>query len=940
MMTFKFRQLPKAISLVLLSVAIVAETDLSAGSRTVSDLPNLTVRSFAQDAKGYMWIATDNGLCRFSGHDYLHFYNEPETEGSLPSDKVRSLAMDGNGVLWVLTDKGLCWYDNMGDVFVSVPLDFQPDGIIHNEGSIICYGAEGMIAVNPVTCSILNTYRDSLHQVSVLVADSCGNLWGGLKDGSRAAGYDSRGGFRCTVDMPSVSGFRSAALDSRGSVWFGRNRGAFVLDPVAMSQDTSAVLRNCLDRIAGSSVTTLLAVGSTMYICMPATGIYTLGVTDGLFKTDAVDRFGLSQMSDFCCGYCDSENHPWIGTMDRGFGVRFLEKRNFSLSRNLSKQTLGKYINSVAVSKKTGYAWMASYYKGIMSFGMAHFRVVWHNYGKDPGLNAIGQRGIKSIMCDSMDRLWINMEGNVAVCETSSGRLKSGKIVCSGMEVNSFLEDGNGCIWLCTDNGLSALSGGKVERALFKGYKVNDAVRFGDGHILVAVDNYGLCEVDVTTGSAEMMPLENEDLRTLLKNPSCLYSTGGKIWAGTRSKGLMVIEDGKLISRYTTNNGLGSNDISGIIDDGAGNVYVSTSYGLSIITSKFPVAVTYYQGRWMDTQQFCPGSVAGVGGKIFFGGNTGVAYLDSPRIISNISEEPVKVVFTELTVNGDIISPHRGGILTELIDDTERIVLSHNQNTIGLRFEHVSFIAEGNVKFSYRLTRVDEDGEWTDIGTYNSVKFSDLPAGHYVFELASTNFDGFRSKEPRRIEIVVKKSPWLSWYAILLYLVTVASVVYMGIRFIMRRRMREVELQVTRQELERVTRPFSSGLENASMSEETPASGGDIALQPALSSEDQAFIDNLKKYIEAHLTGTPISIVTLSEELCMSRASLFRKMKSLTGMTPNDFILSYRLDKAAAMLKEGKWRVNEISDMLGFSSSSYFSKVFKQKFGVTPKEWR
>ena len=89
-----------------------------------------------------------------------------------------------------------------------------------------------------------------------------------------------------------------------------------------------------------------------------------------------------------------------------------------------------------------------------------------------------------------------------------------------------------------------------------------------------------------------------------------------------------------------------------------------------------------------------------------------------------------------------------------------------------------------------------------------------------------------------------------------------------------------------------------------------------------------------------HMTGEPISIDTLSEEMCMSRASFFRKMKSLTGMTPSDFIMSYRLDKAASMLKDGRWRINEISDMLGFSSPSHFTKVFKNRFGVSPKDWR
>ena len=106
-----------------------------------------------------------------------------------------------------------------------------------------------------------------------------------------------------------------------------------------------------------------------------------------------------------------------------------------------------------------------------------------------------------------------------------------------------------------------------------------------------------------------------------------------------------------------------------------------------------------------------------------------------------------------------------------------------------------------------------------------------------------------------------------------------------------------------------------------------------------ISAEDRAFIDRLRKYIEDNISETSISITSLAGEMCMSRASFFRKMKSLTGMTPNDFILTYRVNKAAAMLREGKWRIGEIADMLGFSSASHFSRVFRQRFGKTPKEF-
>ena len=73
--------------------------------------------------------------------------------------------------------------------------------------------------------------------------------------------------------------------------------------------------------------------------------------------------------------------------------------------------------------------------------------------------------------------------------------------------------------------------------------------------------------------------------------------------------------------------------------------------------------------------------------------------------------------------------------------------------------------------------------------------------------------------------------------------------------------------------------------------------------------------------------------------MCMSRSSLFRKLRSLTGMTPNSFVNSYRLNKAAGLLRNGDYRVSEVCDMLGFKSASYFAKAFKQQFGVSPSEY-
>ncbi|MCK9414800.1 MAG: helix-turn-helix transcriptional regulator [Prolixibacteraceae bacterium] len=71
----------------------------------------------------------------------------------------------------------------------------------------------------------------------------------------------------------------------------------------------------------------------------------------------------------------------------------------------------------------------------------------------------------------------------------------------------------------------------------------------------------------------------------------------------------------------------------------------------------------------------------------------------------------------------------------------------------------------------------------------------------------------------------------------------------------------------------------------------------------------------------------------------MSRSSLLRKIKGLSDLSPVDLIRLIRLKTAAELIQEGKCRINEICDMVGIGSPSYFSKLFQKQFGMTPKEF-
>lgn len=104
---------------------------------------------------------------------------------------------------------------------------------------------------------------------------------------------------------------------------------------------------------------------------------------------------------------------------------------------------------------------------------------------------------------------------------------------------------------------------------------------------------------------------------------------------------------------------------------------------------------------------------------------------------------------------------------------------------------------------------------------------------------------------------------------------------------------------------------------------------------------DQAFLKKVSESIDQHLDDTSYSIPTLCNEVAMSKSILYLKFKALTGMTPNSYILNYRLKTAALMLqKYPDMPIAEISSRCGFNTSYYFSQCFKRQYGVTPQQYK
>ena len=114
----------------------------------------------------------------------------------------------------------------------------------------------------------------------------------------------------------------------------------------------------------------------------------------------------------------------------------------------------------------------------------------------------------------------------------------------------------------------------------------------------------------------------------------------------------------------------------------------------------------------------------------------------------------------------------------------------------------------------------------------------------------------------------------------------------------------------------------------------------DEGVDNVLSEQDKHFMEELYKLMEEELANSELDVTRITKMLYISRTKLYYKIKGLTGETPSNFFRTYKLNRSAELLKEGRYTIAEISDKCGFSTQSHFSVVFKKQFGVTPSEFK
>ena len=452
-------------------------------------------------------------------------------------------------------------------------------------------------------------------------------------------------------------------------------------------------------------------------------------------------------------------------------------------------------------------------------------------------------------------------------------------------------------------------------------------------NILLAATTTGLLVGDISALDASSITFrhhtKNATRRNSLSNDATMYVTEDsrhRLFVCTESGGVNQIISENLTAdllefrHFNMSTGLPSDVALSAIPYGNDMLIVSNNQ-LIILKPESETTPNYESYFWQDRLRFSDATPTVLpDNTTIFGLQNGAFTIRLPEMQKSAFVPPIAL--TSLSIEN--------GEQNYAVNAIDTLTLTSRQRNITLRFAALDYIVEKQAKYAFRLGNGSE--AWNHIGEDHSITLLDMKPDTYQLQIRSTNSDGVWVDNIRTLTIIVKPTFWETRWAQLLYAILFALFVW-GIlctrRYIVTLKRHQQELHEAYLAL--LNAKDASG-EDVKRSEEQPA-------KTKMKPEDEMFMQRAMKFIEEHIGDSDINIGDMADATATSRSGLNRKMKSLLGVTPLDFIREARIRKACQMLKDGA-AVNDVAYKCGFSDPKYFGKCFKAEMGMTPTEYK
>ena len=781
---------------------------------TADGLPQGTVFATLQDSQGFVWLATEDGLVRYDGHELFRYAYSRSARGGLPGNYIEAIVEDHHRDLWIaIKDAGLARWQRATDSFVVYRHDPTDAGsLASNAVHTLLVDADNRIWVGtfdagvdilePATGRIEHLRHDPADPSSIVhdhinafLLDRSGTLWVGTQAGLERWQPEHHG----FAHLGSLAGSNVArvAQDSSGTLWVGTS------DAGLRRLDHGGELLQTLRHEAANSAS--LASDDVRAILEDQAGHLWVGTEAGLdmlnratgqfshYRHDPRDADSLRD-SFVMSLYQDEAGLVWIGT--RAGGVSRWNPRSWELGGH-RPEWLGDKLVTAFADGPDNRVWI-----GTLGGGL---RLYDDDSGRTTDIdaitgrhNALGDQRVMSLRQDRHGALWIGTFANGLRKLSRDGRLQSFAVKAgdehslSAAGIMTIFEARDGAIWVGTHGGGANVVdpvSGRV-RQLPYGSAAPGAV--SSPHVTaIAEDARGNLWLGTEGGGLDLARADGTVVRVLRHDPRDLASLPAntvyglavdardQVWVATDGGGLALVQGSAAAPEairfkvLTREEGLSSDTVYGVVADASGRVWLSGDAGLTRYDPESAGIKTYHREHGLQGEEFNFGAHHRLrDGRLAFGGPGGFNIFDPARLTEN--RLPPHVALTRVEVLG---APAPGPKPYWLL---ERIDLGFRANILSLDFGALDFASPKRNRLAYRMTGLTD--RWLDLGTQRRITLTNIESGDHLLEVRAANSDSVWSSAPLKLTIHRDPAPWKSWWACIGYALAVLGVIAYRVR--------------------------------------------------------------------------------------------------------------------------------------------------------------
>lgn len=803
------------------------------------------VNSITQDNDGLMWFATGDGVSRFDGTAFKNFKFDVNNPQSLPGNYVRSILRDRNGTIWVSSREGIGEFVPASQRFER----YRPNkntGGAGNDVSDISQGAgnrlwlalngSGFAAFDIKSHHFTRYNQQTLpglftNAILNVFEDSQGMLWLGSRDsGIEVWQPDAAGKLtKAPFSLKGVPAARVNAIheDRLHNVWIATSRGL-----ILFKRSDGRFYDLHIDTFHHSDI--YLSViedhESNLLIGVQDGGVYRLPLSQVSERPPAALAFeqvrdkdgkGITQRSVQAM-YIDKDRNVWLGTYGEGaYLVSAIPEKFRKFEKSVIDARAEGYLRYYGMcADAEGNLWIGTDGDGIYKMKATGEPIRHYAAGSRPGQLPDG--AVIAAHRDRQGRLWFGTySAGLVRYDPSSDTFKRyahapGDPHSLGRnDVRVIHQDRRGNVWVGTNGGGLGLLDERTGK--FRNFIPSNSSLNANDVRAITEDRHGNLWIGTYGGGLNYLNTRTLQFVSWFNAPgkepylsnriifSLYMDPHDRLWVGSEGNGLLLFDTrAKSVKFFDEKRGLASNVINAIQPEDSSKVWLSTNKGLSRIDARTGTIENFDTSHGLQGGQFNPGSTLlnPETGDIAFGGTEGWNMFHPAQVRASAYQP--KVMISGMRIFGENKEGNEAISLYEYLGKSRRFTIKPDQPIFSIDYTALNYAYPELTRYAYMLEGLDKD--WNYVDNERTATYRYLPSGNYEFKVKVANQDGVWFEDYASLPLRVMPPWYQSWWAYLLYILTIGLVLYYYQQYKLGQEKMKYEVQLahleTRQQME------------------------------------------------------------------------------------------------------------------------------------------